>query len=148
MAVLCHFESPALAVAPGVQIRSVAGEFDDIKERLVLALENRGLVISYTAHVGDMLDRTGRDLGQQRPLYGKAEVIEFCSATLSRNTMQADPVNIVYCPYGIAIYTLPDVPGRVFLAYRTMAESATPRSAPALQAIQRLLAELVGEAMH
>src|SRR3990167_657587 len=111
----------AHAATPQAQVRTVRGEFADIKARVVMALENRGLVLNYTARVGAMLERTGRDLGRDRRIYDKAEVLEFCSAALSRETMEADPRNIVYCPYSIAVYTLPRAPGTVYLAYRTVA---------------------------
>lgn len=108
----------AAAAAAGVQPRSAKYDFSDVRDRVVMALENRGLVINYTAKVGDMLERTGRDVGRDRRIYANAEVLEFCSAALSRDTMEADPRNIVFCPYAIAVYTLPQVPGTVYLSYR------------------------------
>ncbi len=30
------------------------------------------------SHIGDMLDRTGADIGATRQVYAKAEIIEFC----------------------------------------------------------------------
>jgi uncharacterized protein (DUF302 family) len=88
----------AMAAAPGVQLRSTRGEFADVRDSVVSALESRGLVLNHRAKVGEMLERTGRDLGRDRKIYGNAEVLEFCSAVLSRETMEADPRNIVYCP--------------------------------------------------
>jgi uncharacterized protein (DUF302 family) len=138
----------AHAAAPPLQLRSIQGEFADIKARVVMALENRGLVLNYTARVGAMLERTGRDLGRDRRIYDKAEVLEFCSAALSRETMEADPRNIAYCPYSIAVYTLPQAPGTVYLAYRTVAAAADDRSVRALRAIDELLAGVVSEALQ
>jgi len=74
------------AASPVVQLRTVKGTFADVRERVVMALENRGLVINYNAKIGDMLERTGRDLGRERRIYGNAEVIEFCSARLSHGS--------------------------------------------------------------
>jgi len=45
-------------------------------------------------------------------------VIEFCSATHSRATMEADPHTLAYCPYTIAVYVLAAEPKRVCAAYR------------------------------
>lgn len=143
--VVCLIASAAQAAAPAVHVHQVKGEFDDIKERLVMALENRGLVVNYTARIGAMLERTGRDLGRNRAIYGKAELVEFCSAQISRDTMEADPHNIVFCPYAIAVYTLPQASGQVYLSYRTPAVSGTPQSADALHKIEKLLADIVGE---
>ncbi|MBX3652198.1 MAG: DUF302 domain-containing protein [Burkholderiales bacterium] len=134
------------AASPAVQLRTVKGSYADVRERVVMALENRGLVINYTAKVGDMLERTGRDLGSQRRIYGNAEVFEFCSARLSRDTMEADPHNIAYCPYAIAVYTLPKSPGVVYLSYRPPLAAAGSASAPSLRAVEKLLSDLVAEA--
>jgi uncharacterized protein (DUF302 family) len=135
-----------------MHLRSISAEFDDIRERVVMALENRGLVLSYTARVGDMLERTGRDLGNDKPIYGKAETLEFCSAAISRETMAADPRNIVFCPYAIAIYTLPQAPRTVYLAYRVpVAFGAVSRNATsvrALRKVEKLLADVVKEAVQ
>lgn len=133
------------AAASDIQRQQVKGGFADVRDRVVMALENRGLVLNYTAKVGDMLERTGRDIGSARRVYGNAEVLEFCSARLSRDTMEADPHNIVFCPYAIAVYTLPQAPGTVYLSYRAPA-AASGASQRTLQAVAKLLAEVVAEA--
>lgn len=143
--VLCLASPMANALGPDVHVRMIKGDFDDIKERLVMALENRGLVINYTARIGAMLERTGRDLKSNQPIYGKAEAVEFCSAQVSRNTMEADPHNIVFCPYIIAIYTLPKMPGQVYLSYRAPVASGTEQTADALGKVQKLLADVVSD---
>lgn len=141
-------QAAAPAAAPVMQVRSTSAEFDEVRERVVMALENRGLVLSYTARVGDMLERTGRDLGDARLIYGKAETLEFCSAAISRETMAADPQNIVFCPYAIALYTLPQAPRTVYLAYRVPAAVGNAASVRALRKVEKLLEEVVNEAMQ
>lgn len=143
---LMLFAWTAGAASPGVQMRTVKGSFVDVRERVVMALENRGLVINYNAKIGDMLERTGRDLGRESRIYGNAEVLEFCSARLSRDTMEADPHNIAYCPYAIAVYTLPKSPGMVYLTYRLPEGGGSEASRRSLQAVAKLLADLVDEA--
>jgi uncharacterized protein (DUF302 family) len=138
---------PAHAADGQVVVRSTKGEFKDVKERVLHALENRGLVLNYTARIGAMLERTGKDIGAGRQVYSDAELLEFCSARVSRDTMEADPRNIVFCPYGIAIYALPKEPGKVYLAYRRQHASVTDRSAKSLQAVDRLVADIVAEAL-
>ena len=142
------FAGIADAATPGVQLRSTKGEFTDVRDRVVMALENRGLVISYTAKVGDMLERTGRDLGRDRKIYSQAEVLEFCSAALSRDTMEADPRNIVFCPYAIAVYTLPQTPGTVYLSYRIPVAQGSGQSIRALRAVEKLLTDVTNEALQ
>jgi len=137
----------AQADAAEVVVRSAKGEFKEVKERVLHAIENRGLVLNYTARIGAMLERTGKDIGAARRVYGDAELLEFCSARISRDTMEADPRNIVYCPYSIAIYTLPKEKGRVYVAYRRMDASGSGQSTKALAAVDKLLAGIVAEAL-
>ena len=136
----------AQAASPEIVVRSAKGEFKEVKERVLHAIENRGLVLNYTARIGAMLERTGKDLGAARRVYGDAELLEFCSAKVSRDTMEADPRNIVFCPYGIAIYTLPKERGRVYVAYRRIDGSG--QAARPLAAVDKLLADIVAEALR
>ena len=137
----------ASAAMPGVSIRSVKGDFDDVRERVVMALESRGLVLNYTAHIGNMLERTGKDIGSERQIYGTAELLEFCSAALSRKMMEADPRNIVFCPYAIAVYTLPNDPAKVYVSYRRPPAAGSARSMKALREVGKLLDDIVRDAL-
>lgn len=137
----------AQANAADIVVRSTKGEFKEVKERVLHAIENRGLVLNYTAHIGAMLERTGKDIGAARRIYGEAEMLEFCSAKVSRDTMEADPRNIAFCPYSIAIYTLPKEKDRVYIAYRRVETSGSGKSAQALRSVQKLVADIVAEAL-
>lgn len=117
----------------------VRGNFEDARDAVVAAIESRGLVINYTSHIGDMLERTGRDLGATRKIYANAEIVEFCSAKLSRQMMEADPHNIVLCPFAISIYALPGEKDAVWVAYRKP-------PARAGKAVADMLESIVGEA--
>ena len=128
------------AADDGASVVAAKGKFADVRDDLVAAIEKRGLVVNYVAHVGDMLERTGRDLGNAKRIYDKAEVIEFCSATASRATMEADPRNLVFCPYTIAVYTLPGKPGDVYLAHRKYPQNA------ALKPVTELLKGIIADA--
>ena len=147
MAGLALSAAASYAATTEFVIRTAEGSFETVKERVMFAIENRGLVLNYTARVGDMLERTGKDIGRSRQVYAKAEVLEFCSARLSRDTMEADPRNIVFCPYAIAIYVLPKEPGKVYVAYRRPAAFGSERSVRSLRAVEKLLVDIVGEAL-
>ena len=136
------------AAAADVVVRSTKGEFREVKERVLHAIENRGLVLNYTARIGAMLERTGKDIGAARRIYGDAEMLEFCSARISRDTMEADPRNIVFCPYSIAIYTLPKESDKVYIAYRRLGASGSERSVKSLRAVEKLVADIVSEALR
>jgi uncharacterized protein (DUF302 family) len=145
---LAAASAAAEPAATEIVVHSVKGEFSDVKDRLLMAIENRGMVLSSTAHVGDMLERTGKDLGRKRRIYGHADVLEFCNAVLSRDTMEADPHNIVFCPYTIAVYALPNEPGKVYLSYRKPAAGGSAASIKALAAVEKLLEAIVREARN
>lgn len=98
--------------------KKVEGSFDEVKEMLVMAIENRGLVVNYTSHISEMLGRTGADIGASKKIFEQAEIVEFCSAGLSRQMMEMDPHNIVMCPFAVSIYTLPNEKNAVWLSYR------------------------------
>ena len=131
-----------------IAIRSTQGSFDDVRSALVFAIENRGLVVSNVSHVGEMLERTGRDLGSTGQIFERGDVLEFCSAALSRRVMEADPHTIAFCPYTIAVYVLPGEPGRVYLSYRRPLLPGGHKAAQPLEAVDLLLSEIVQEALR
>jgi uncharacterized protein (DUF302 family) len=114
--------------------KKVAASFDDTREAVTIAIENRGLVVNYVSHLGEMLERTGADIGATRRIFGQAQIIEFCSARLSRQMMELDPHNIVLCPFAISIYTLPGEPG-TWVSYRRPTGTASQMVEPLLKAI-------------
>jgi len=130
---------------------TVKADYADVIDDLKLAIANRGLVIDHTSHVAKMLDRTGKDLGKSKTMYGEdqGQVLSFCSATVSRATMEADFHNIVFCPYTIAVYTALADPGHVHVAYRRpLRPDNTPASAAALRDVEKLLDGIVREALN
>lgn len=128
--------STANALADDWLVRQkVAGGFEDTRDAIVMAIENRGLVINYVSHIADMLQRTGADIGASRQIFAKAEIIEFCSAKLSRQMMEADPQNIVLCPFAISIYTLPGETNTTWVSYRKPQGGAAKIVGPLLKEI-------------
>jgi uncharacterized protein (DUF302 family) len=125
------------AMAADVVAYTVEAPFEDVAFDLKLAIENRGFVIDSTSHVGDMLNRTAADVGATRTLFTKADVLQFCSATVSRKAMEADIMNIAQCPYGIFAFETPDRPGVVTVGYRAMPEGAMKEVEAILDAIAR-----------
>ena len=92
--------------------------FDDVRDDIKMAITDRGMVVNDISHVCEMLERTGKDLGYRSQILLKVEVLEFCSAVVSRKMMKADPDNIVFYPYVIAVYVVPEKPDEVRIAYR------------------------------
>lgn len=124
-------------------------KFEIVRDDLKTAIENRGLVVDHTSHIHNMLTRTGKDLGTTTPVYVDAESYSFCSAVVSRNTMEADPHNIVFCPYVVTVYTTVKEPGKVHVAYRRPQQpTGTTQSQASLKAVEELLDGIAREALN
>ena len=119
---------------------SKAAKFDDVVEDLKLAIQGKGLVVDYESFVGRMLERTGKDVGSARKLYADARAFVFCSAALSRKTMEADPANASFCPYSIMTYARVEQPGTVRVSYRRpWRPDGSAASKAALKEVEALL---------
>lgn len=114
------------------------GTFEDAAFGVENAIINKGLVVDYVSHVGDMLSRTGKDLGSDVELFKAASIYLFCSAKLSRQVMEADPSNIANCPYGIFVT---ERAGRVEIGYRNLPEASMAPVADLLDSIAREVTE-------
>ncbi|VVT10822.1 conserved exported hypothetical protein [Roseovarius sp. EC-HK134] len=114
------------------------GSFDDATFAVESAIVGRGLVIDLQSHVGDMLNRTGADVGSDVKIFDAADIFLFCSATLSREVMEANPMNIAHCPYGIFVA---DQGGEVLIGYRNFPEGE-------MQKVQAMLDDIVQEALQ
>jgi uncharacterized protein (DUF302 family) len=114
------------------------GSFDDAAFAVESAIVGRGLVIDFVSHVGDMLNRTGADVGSDVELFTAANVFVFCSAVVSRRVMEVNPMNLAHCPYGVFVA---ERDGAVMVGYRTY-------PAGEMQEVQALLDAIVQEAVQ
>ena len=130
----------ALPVHAGEQATTYPfdGSFEDATFAVESAIVGRGLVIDLQSHVGDMLNRTGAAVGSEVNIFDAADIFLFCSATLSREVMEADPMNIAHCPYGIFVA---DQSGDVMIGYRNLPKGE-------MQKVQAMLDEIVQEALQ
>ena len=111
--------------------------YDDVAFGLETAILNEGLVIDHTSHIGDMLARTREDVGSEVELYTRADAYSFCSATLSREVMEADPMNIAFCPYDIFIAEMASNPGETIIGFRAFPEGEMQKVQEMLDGIVR-----------
>lgn len=126
------------ALAEGFITRDVDDSFDNVAFAVESAIVARGLVIDSVSHVGEMLERTKEDIGSDVTIFKAANVYLFCSASVSREVMEADPMNIQFCPYGITV--MENAEGLVSVGYRDYPEGA-------MQAVEDLLKSIVDEAV-
>ena len=125
------------AHSEGATVYTFDGSFDDAAFSVESAIIGQGLVIDYVSHTGEMLNRTGADVGSDVELFTNADIFVFCSASLSREVMEADPMNIAFCPYGIFVA---EREGSVMIGYRNYPEGE-------MQKVQNLLDDIVRDAI-
>lgn len=128
----------ATAIADEPMITPFDGDFDDATFAIESAILDRGLVIDYVSHVGEMLNRTGADVGSNTKIFEQADTFLFCSAVVSREVMEADPMNIAHCPYGIFVI---ENDSGVSIGHRKYPSGA-------MQKVEILLKEIVAEALE
>jgi uncharacterized protein (DUF302 family) len=138
-----------MAAAPHPVVSySKKAKFDDVRDDLKSAIEAKGLVVDYHSFVNRMLERTGKDVGSARKLYADAQAFVFCSAALSRKTMEADPANAALCPYSIMVYATAQDPGTVHVAFRRpWRPDGSAASKAALKEVEALLDGIAREAL-
>ena len=141
LATLTAFSSLALAADPSpVVTYSKNAKFEDVRDELKIAIESKGLVVDYQSHINTMIERTGKDVGSPRKLYVDAQAFVFCSAALSRKTMEADAANVSMCPYTITVYATLQEPSRTHVAYkRPWRRDGSAASKAALKEVELLL---------
>jgi uncharacterized protein (DUF302 family) len=129
-----------------MRVYAVEGDFEIYREALEMAITNRGIVINNVAHIANMLKRTAADVGGDA-IYLEGQALEFCSAVISRRTMEADVHNIVFCPYIVAVYVTEAEPERVYVSYRRPMPVGDDASRESLMAVEELLEEIVQETL-
>lgn len=141
--------STAFAADPAALVTySKQGRFEEVRDDLKLAIEGKGLVIDYQSYLNRMLERTGKDVGSAQPIYADAQAFVFCSASLSRRTMEADPLNAALCPYAMVVFATAKEPGKVQVAYRRpWRPDGSAASKAALQEVEKLLDSIARQAV-
>ncbi|WP_439107461.1 hypothetical protein [Congregibacter sp.] len=129
---------PTPKVVGSSWVYSTPGLYHNVRDDLVQAIQDEGLVISYTAHLASMLRRTANATGATTQVYENAESLLFCSAELTYELTLNNPHNITLCPYSISIYSLSDDPENVQLSIR-----APELEQPDYAAVHQLLEQII-----
>lgn len=127
--------------ADGFYSFEAEGSFDDVVFAVEMAITGQGLVIDSVNHIGEMLARTKEDVGGTKDLFAGAQVMSFCSADVSRQVMEADMMNIQYCPYGIYVFQPADEDAPVMVGYREYSDRS-------MQPVNYLLQQIVADATN
>lgn len=110
--------------------------FDDAAFAVEDAIIGQGLVVDHISHTGEMLERTKAAVGGTEVIFDGADVFLFCSASLSRKVMEADPLNVMHCPYSVFVYARG---GAVKIGYRTLPDGP-------MKEVEALLDRIASEA--
>lgn len=127
------------AWSDGFYTVDVDADFEDVVFNVEMAITNQGLVIDDVSYVGRMLERTKEDVGGEKDLFVDARIFSFCSASLSREVMEAKIRNIQFCPYNVYVYQSAEEGAPVVVGYREFNE-------PTMRSINYLLQQIVAEA--
>ena len=137
--------TPASAQNKSIKSYQFEASFADALFDLKEALTNKGLIVDNEARVANMLNRTAKDVGATRTVYKNGMVIEFCSATLSRRAMEADPLNMAFCPYSMFVYETVAEPGKITVGYKILEGAGNAKSKKALDAVNKIMESMVRE---
>lgn len=113
------------------------GSFDDATFAVENAIVGHGLIVDHVSHTGDMLNRTAADVGSDKKIFEHADVFLFCSAVVSREVMEADPMNISFCPYNVFVI---ETDAGVQVGFQDYPDGA-------MQKVENLLQQIVAEAI-
>jgi uncharacterized protein (DUF302 family) len=125
------------ALADGMITYETEETFDDVVFGLENAILDQGLVIDSVSHTGTMLERTKGDVGSDVTIFTQADIFSFCSAKISREVMEADPMNVVFCPYDIFVIVKPATPDVTTIGFRTYPEGEMKKVEALLDRIAR-----------
>lgn len=141
-ALLCALTLSGPALAQDYTSWVVDESFDDVAFSVENAILDHGLTIDSVSHVGSMLERTRIHVGSSVVLYRDALVYSFCSAKVSREAMEADIMNIAFCPYGIFLFSTPDNPDQTTVGHRFMPGDSM---APVNDFLSDIILDAIGE---
>lgn len=131
-----------------VTITEKRGTYDDVLFDVRQSIIQHGFVVDATSNVGDMLERTAKDVGASKVVFSKAVGLQFCSVRLSRAMFEADPATIALCPSVIFVYELADRPGVIHVGYRKLPEGGSEAARVAIDAQRKTLDAIVKEAVE
>ncbi len=133
------------ATAQEIVTRTKQAEFDDVRLDLGNAVLATGVSIQSQGNIAAMLGKTAADLGATQTVYAHAEFIAMCSARYSRALVEADPLNVAFCPFTVFIYETKSKPGEIVIGYRrlTLAAGASATAQTAATDVNALLGRII-----
>jgi len=128
-----------------VKTTIVEGEYNDVLSAVKEVIQGKGINIAHTLPAGDMLGRTGPAFNIKEKIFLNAESIEFCSAKVSHELVQANIENIILCPFTISVYVLASDPKHVRISNR-IPHVIDKKSEQAVAHMNALVSSIIEEA--
>lgn len=138
----------AYANEASIEVFSKSGSFEEVRDNLALEVTRRGMALTHSIQINDMLEKTAKEVGAIRPVYVNAEALEFCSPGLGRKLMEANSSNIVYCPLMVSIYVVPEAPKVVNVAYRRIPKGGSAQSQKLFRDVDALVIGIIKDALN
>lgn len=138
----------AFANEATIEVLSKTGSFEEVRDNLALEVTRRGMALTHSIQINDMLEKTAREVGAIRPVYVNAEALEFCSPGLGRKLMEANSSNIVYCPLMVSIYVVPEAPKVVNVAYRRIPKGGSTQAQKLFRDVDALVIGIIKDALN
>jgi uncharacterized protein (DUF302 family) len=104
-------------IANSINTTIIKSDYKNVRSNILDSIEEKALNIANVYHASEMLNRTKGIFSFGRNIYKNAEIIEFCSAKISHEMARANHLNILLCPFKIAIYTLNSNPENTYVIY-------------------------------
>ncbi|MBT3195497.1 MAG: DUF302 domain-containing protein [Candidatus Ruthia sp.] len=142
---LCAIFTFNPAQAKHVTTTIVEAEYQDVRDDLVDAVKGKGLNIAGVFHASEMLSNTKSVFNFRKNIYKNAEIIEFCSAGISHDISRANHLNILLCPFKIAVFNLEKDPKKVYVVWAAP-EAIDEKSKKAVLKIGGLISAIIEDA--
>lgn len=140
---LVFFFKPVLAKQLNTII--IQAKYQDVRDDILDSVRGKGINIAGVFHASKMLNNTKGVFNFRRNVYKNAEIIEFCSARISHEISRANPLNILLCPFKIAVFNLEKNPDNIHVVY-ALPETTDKKSKKAIRKIEGLIRSIIEDA--
>jgi len=134
-----------VVMASSISTTIIKSDFKNVRNNILDSIEEKALNVANIYHASKMLNRTKGVFNFGKNIYKDAEIIEFCSAKISHEMAGANHLNILLCPFKIAIYTLNSDPGNTYVVY-SVPDPIDQKSKKSIEKVTTLIRSIVENA--
>ncbi len=119
--------------------------FVDVRVDIENAILNKGFVIDFNGNISRMLANTSEVAENPKPVYVDAQFWQFCSSKTTRQMVELNPSNLMYCPFVIYAYETVDKPGQVTVGYRPLSANENDSHFKMVSDINNMLDAIIAD---